>query len=83
MKNFIKNGLINARNKNNKTFDFQYERDDGDIISMKGSICDGNASFIIERTKVDGHKCSAVTVHQMPLTDKLINEIAEIAAEAL
>ncbi len=83
MKNFIKNRLKNVRNKNNINFDYQYERDDGDIISMKGSICDGNASFIIERTKVDGHKCSAVTADQMPLTDKLINEIAEIAVEAL
>lgn len=83
MRNFITNGLINVRNKNMIDFDYQYERDDGDIISMKGSVCDGNASFIIERTKADGHKCSTVMAQQMPLTDKAINEIAEIAVEAL
>lgn len=83
MKNFIKNKLIDARNKNDINFDYQYERDDGNIISMKGNKCDGNASFTIERTKVNGHKCSAVNVYEMPLTDELINKIAEMAVEPL
>ena len=45
MRNFIKNGLVNTRNKNMKTFDYQYETDDGDIISMKGNVKNGMADF--------------------------------------
>lgn len=83
MRNFIKNGLINTRNKNMKTFDYQYECNDGDIITMKGSVKNGNADFVIERTKANGHICSSVPVYEMPLTDKCIEQIIEIAVEAL
>lgn len=83
MRNFIKNGLVNTRNKNMKTFDYQYETDDGDIITMKGNVKNGIADFEIIRTKVNGHRCSSVPVFQMPLTDELINNITEIAVESL
>lgn len=83
MRNFIKNGLINTRNKNMKTFEYQYERDDRDIITMKGNVKNGNADFVIERIKPDGHICSSVPVYEMPLTDKCIKQIIEIAVEAL
>lgn len=83
MKNFIKNGLANTRNKNMKTFDYQYKSDNGDIISMKGSVKNGMADFEIIRTKANGHRCSSIPVFQMPLTDELINNIAGIAVENL
>lgn len=83
MRNFIKNGLINTRNKNMKTFDYQYELDNGDIISMIGNVKNEMADFEIIRTKANGHRCSSVPVFQMPLTDELINKIAEIAVESL
>lgn len=83
MRNFIKNGLVNTRNKNMKTFDYQYETDNGDIIFMKGNVKNGMADFEIIRTKANGHRCSSVPVFQMPLTDELINNIAEIAVESL
>lgn len=83
MRNFIKNGLVNTRNKNMKTFDYQYESDNGDIISMKGNVKNGMADFEIIRTKANGHRCSSVPIFQMPLTDELINNIAEIAVESL
>lgn len=83
MRNFIKNGLVNTRNKNIKTFDYQYESDNGDIISMIGNVKNGMADFEIIRTKANGHRCSSVPVFQMPLTDELINNIADIAVESL
>lgn len=83
MKKFIKYSLINTRNKHMATFDYQYERDDGDIISLKGHVNDNIADFEITRTKANGHKCSSVPVQGMPLINKCINEIAEIAVEAL
>ncbi len=83
MRDFIKNGLVNTRNKNMKIFDYQYESDNGDIISMKGNVKNGMADFEIIRTKANGHRCSSVPVFQMPLTDELINNIAEIAVENL
>lgn len=82
MRNFIKNGLVNTRNKNMKTFDYQYECDDRDIITMKGSVKNGKADFVIERIKADGHICSSVPVYEMPLTDKCIEQVI-IAVEAL
>lgn len=83
MRNFIKNALVNTRNKNMKTFDYQYECDDGDIISVKGIVENNNATFTISRTKADGHRCSSVPVQEMPLTDTCISQIVEIAVEAL
>lgn len=83
MRNFIKNSLVNTRNKNMKTFNYQYKTDKGDIISLKGSVKNGNADFKIIRTKANGHRCSSVPVFQMPLTDELINQIVEIAVENL
>lgn len=83
MRNFIKNGLVNARNKNMKAFDYKYESTNGDIISMKGNIKNGNADFTITRTKVNGHQCSSIPVYGMPLTDKCIIEISELAVENL
>ena len=83
MRNFIKNGLVDTRAKNMKTFDYQNSCDDGDIITMKGSVKNGNTDFTIARTKSDGHICSSIPVYQMPLTDNCINEIAEFAVENL
>lgn len=83
MRDFIINNLIDVRNNKKKIFDYQYKSDDGDIISMNGTIKYGKADFIIERIKANGHKCSAVPVYQMLLTDNMIVEIAEIAVEAL
>lgn len=83
MKNFIKNGLVNTRNKNMKIFNYQYELDNGDIITMTGIVKNSNADFTIARTKSDGHKCSSIPVYQMPLTDKCMHEIAELAVENL
>lgn len=83
MRNFIKNCLVNTRNKNMKTFDYQYECDDKDIISVKGNVENNVANFEITRTKANGHKCSSVPVQRMPLTDTCISQIVEIAVEAL
>ena len=83
MRDFIKDGLVNIRNKGVKTFSYQYKRDDGDIIVMCGNAKNGNADFSISRIKSNGHKCSNIPVYQMPLTDKYIGEIAEFAAENL
>lgn len=83
MRNFIRNELVNTRNNNMKTFSYQYECDDGDVITMKGSVKNENADFVIERTKANGHTCSSVPVYEMPLTDKCIEHIVEIAVAAL
>lgn len=83
MRNFIKNCLVNTRNNNMKTFDYQYECDDKDIISVKGNVENNVANFEITRTKANGHKCSSVPVQRMPLTDTCISQIVEIAVEAL
>jgi len=83
MRNFIKNCLVNTRNKNMKTFDYQYECDDGDIISVKGNVENEVANFEIARTKANGHRCSSVPVQEMPLTDEWIGKIVDIAIEAL
>lgn len=83
MRDFIKSTLIEVREKDMKTFDTQYKRDNGDFISIKGSVNDGNADFVIARKQENGHTCSSVPVYGMPLTDKCIVEIAEIAVEAL
>lgn len=83
MRNFIKNTLVNTRNNNMKTFDAQYKRNDGDIISMKGNVENDITNFEITRTKANGHRCSSVPVLGMPLTDDCISQIAEIAVEAL
>ena len=83
MRNFIKNCLVNTRNKNMKTFDYEYECDDGDIISVKGNVENSVADFEITRTKSNGHRCSSVPVFKMPLTDELINKIVEKAIESL
>ena len=83
MRSFIKNCLVNTRNKNMTTFDYQYENDNGDTITVKGAVKNNIADFTIERTKADGHRCSAVPVYGMPLTNKCIEEIAELAVENL
>lgn len=83
MRNFIRNTLVNIRNKNMKTFDYQYERDDGDTIIVKGCVKNENADFVIERIKANGHRCSSIPVYDMPLTDKCIEQIIEIAVEGL
>ena len=38
MRKLIRNGLINIRNKNMKTYEYQYECNDRGIITMKGSV---------------------------------------------
>ena len=83
MRNFIKNCLVNTRNKNMTTFDYRYEVDNGDTITVKGTVKNGNADFTIERTKSDGHRCSAIRVFEMPLTDTCITQIEELAVENL
>ena len=83
MRNFIKNALVNTRNKNMKTFGYHYECDNKDIISVKGNVENEVANFKITRTKGNGHRCSSVPVQGMPLTDTCINQIVEIAVEAL
>lgn len=83
MGNFIKNGLVNARNKNMKTFDYHRECNDGDVVSMKGTVENDAADLEITRTKANGHRCSSVLVQGMPLTDEWISKIVEIAAESL
>lgn len=83
MRNFIKNCLVNTRNKNMKTFNYQYKCDDEDTISVKGNVENEVANFEITRTKRNGHRCSSVPVQGMPLTDTCINQIVEIAVEAL
>ena len=83
MRNFIKNCLVNTRNKNMKTFNYQYECNDKDIISVKGNVENEVANFEITRTKANGHRCSSVPVQGIPLTDDMISQIVEIAIEAL
>ncbi len=83
MRSFIKNALVNIRNKNIKTFDYQYKCDDGDIISVKGNVENEVANFEITRIKANGHRCSSVPVQGMPLTDECISKIVEISVEAL
>ena len=83
MRNFIKNCLVNTRNKSMKTFDYKYEKDNGDTITVKGVVKNSNANFIISRTKTDGHNCSNIPVVEMPLTDNCINQIVELAVENL
>lgn len=84
MRNFIKNALVNTRNKKMEKFDYQYELDDGDIIHLTGNVSsNGNADFTITRTRPNGHICSSIPVYQMTLIDKCINEIVEFAVENL
>ncbi len=83
MRNFIKNCLVNTRNKNIKTFDYQYENDNGDTITVKGIVENNNATFTISRTKANGHNCSNIPVVEMPLTDNCISQIVELAVENL
>ena len=83
MRSFIKNALVNTRNKNMKTFDYQYENDNGDTITVKGSVENNNATFTISRTKDDGHNCSSIPVVEIPLTDECISQIVELAVENL
>ena len=66
-----------------KTFDYQYECDGKDIISVKGSVENNNATFTISRTKANGHNCSNISVVEMPLTDNCISQIVELAVENL
>lgn len=86
MRDFIKNELINTRNKNMKTFAYQHTctgYNNGDVISMKGTVKNNCADFEITRTKANGDRCSSVPVYGMPLTDDCISQIVEIALEAL
>ena len=90
MRDFIKKSLTDALLKGAKginEFNYQYNRADGDTISLKGVITKKNKQYLsdfrIERTKADGHKCSAVPVFGMPLKQKTISQIAEFAAEQL
>jgi hypothetical protein len=83
MRDFIKNKLSEVRDKKLNSFDYQYKCDDGEIISMKGTVKDGRADFEITRTKANEHCCSRVPVFGMPLTTEYFTEIAKIAVEAL
>ena len=83
MRCFIKNALVNTRNKNMKTFDYQYKNDNGDTITVKGIVENSNATFTISRTKADGHNCCNIPVMEMPLTDNCISQIVELAVENL
>lgn len=81
LREFVKNSLIKARSGNETEFFYQYESNNG-LFILKGTVKNGIADFEITRT-VDGHRCSRVPVFQMPLTDDLIADIAEIAVESL
>ena len=90
MRNFIRKSLTNAFHESRKgknEFDYQFNRADGDSISIKGSVSgtfkNRVADFRIERIKSNGHHCSAIPVFGMPLTDKCISDIVEIALENL
>lgn len=83
MRNFIKNALVNTRNKNMKTFDYQYEDDNGDSITLKGIVENNNATFTISRTKTNGHNCNDIPITKMPLTDDCIIQIVKFAVENL
>lgn len=83
MRNFIREHLRNVRDRRLRLFDYKYVCADGDVIELKGSADNGIATFRIERTKANGHNCSAVPVYDMPLVDGCIEQVVELAVEAL
>lgn len=90
MRDFIKKSLADALRRGAKgitEFDYQFKREDGDTISINGTLAkDGDrylSDFKITRTKANGDRCSAVPVFGMPLIQKCIAEVAELAVENL
>ena len=80
MRDFIKKTLTTA--KKTKIVEGTYSRGEGNVVDIKGTVIKNLASFEIVRTKGD-HKCSGISVQDMPLTDKAIENIAELAVENL
>lgn len=80
MRDFIKNTLAKA--KKTKIVEGTYSGREGNVVDIKGTVIKNLASFEIVRTKGD-HRCSSVNVVAMPLTDKAIQNIAELAVENL
>lgn len=90
MREFIKKSLTDALRegvKGKREYCYQYKRDDNDTISIEGTITKKEgvyfSDFRVERMKANGHRCSAVPVLGMPLTQKTISEITELAVESL
>lgn len=90
MRNFIKRSLANALLvgvKGGNEFHYRFKREDGDIISIDGTVEKKEKQYLsdfrIERTKANGHKCSAVPVFGMPLNQRTIADIADVAVESL
>ena len=77
MIDFIKTSLTDALCKGVRgyqNFSYQIKRSNGDIISLNGTLIKKGrqylSNFKIERTKENGHKCSVVSVFDMPLNQK-------------
>lgn len=55
-----------------------------ETIYIEGTVdTKGLATFRIERMLPNGHRCSAIPVFEMPLTDKAFEELAELVRENL
>lgn len=82
---FVKKTFLEIIQSSNKAFTYIHKYKDGEKITIKGHKEIDHATFSIERTKANGHKCSAIPFFYMPLnaTDEAIDELAEMAAENL
>lgn len=83
MRNFIKKSLEEVRDNNLEVIDFQCKRENGDTIALSGKVKKKLATFVVSRTKENGHNCSNIPVKEMPLTDDCIKMIAELVVENL
>ena len=80
MRAFIKKALESAKKTGKISGTYTGWKDN--VVTIEGSVKDGLANFNISRTW-NGRRCSKVPVIGLPLTDKAINHIANLAAENL
>ena len=80
MRAFIKKALESAKETGKISGTYTGWKDN--VVTIEGSVKEGLANFNINRTW-NGSRCSRVPVIGMPLTDKAINHIANVAAENL
>ncbi len=80
MRDFITKTLESAKSTGKISGTYTGWKDN--VVTIEGSIKDGLANFNITRIR-NGVRCSGIPVMGMPLTDKAIGYIADLAAENL
>lgn len=90
MRDFIKKSLadvLRSAVRGIMEFEYRFKRENGDVISIVGSVVKQGRGFLadfrINRVRENGHSCSAIPVFGMPLNQKMIAYIAELAVENL